>query len=72
MRDQGSSIVAIDKNLDITDRVLAKLRRGTVEQRARAGDWGPDGRAVRSDPSADAAARLIGDGTIANPAVQRR
>ncbi|NUO40394.1 MAG: OmpH family outer membrane protein [Gemmatimonadaceae bacterium] len=28
--DQGSSIVAMDKNLDITDRVLAKLRSGTV------------------------------------------
>ena len=26
--DQGSSIVAMDKNLDITDRVLAKLRSG--------------------------------------------
>ena len=26
--DQGSSIVAMDKNLDITDRVLAKLRTG--------------------------------------------
>jgi len=28
--DQGSSIVAMDKNLDITDRVLAKLRGGTA------------------------------------------
>jgi outer membrane protein len=28
--DQGSSIVAMDKNLDITDRVLAKLRSGTA------------------------------------------
>ena len=28
--DQGSSIVAMDKNLDITDRVLAKLRSSTV------------------------------------------
>jgi outer membrane protein len=27
--DQGSSIVAMDKNLDITDRVLAKLRSST-------------------------------------------
>ena len=27
--DQGSSIVAMDKNLDITDRVLAKLRGST-------------------------------------------
>jgi outer membrane protein len=26
--DQGSSIVAMDKNLDLTDRVLAKLRGG--------------------------------------------
>jgi hypothetical protein len=26
--DQGSAIVATDKNLDITDRVLAKLRGG--------------------------------------------
>jgi outer membrane protein len=28
--DQGSSIVAMDKNLDITDRVLAKLRSSTA------------------------------------------
>ena len=28
--DQGSSIVAMDKNLDITDRVLAKLRGSTA------------------------------------------
>jgi outer membrane protein len=28
--DQGSSIVAMDKNLDITDRVLSKLRSGTA------------------------------------------
>jgi outer membrane protein len=28
--DQGSAIVAMDKNLDITDRVLAKLRSGTA------------------------------------------
>lgn len=28
--DQGSSIVAMDKNLDITDRVLAKLRVSTT------------------------------------------
>jgi outer membrane protein len=28
--DQGSPIVALDKNLNITDRVLAKLRSGTV------------------------------------------
>ena len=28
--DQGSSIVAMDKNLDITDRVLAKLRNSTA------------------------------------------
>jgi outer membrane protein len=26
--DQGSSLIAMDKNLDITDRVLAKLRAG--------------------------------------------
>jgi outer membrane protein len=26
--DQGSSLIAMDKNLDITDRVLAKLRSG--------------------------------------------
>ncbi len=28
--DQGSPIVALDKNLNITDRVLAKLRSGSV------------------------------------------
>ena len=28
--DQGSAIVAMDKNLDITDRVLAKLRSSTA------------------------------------------
>jgi outer membrane protein len=28
--DQGSSIVAMDKNLDITDRVLARLRNSTA------------------------------------------
>lgn len=28
--DQGSPIVALDKNLNVTDRVLAKLRSGTV------------------------------------------
>jgi outer membrane protein len=33
--DQGSAIVAMDKNLDITDRVLAKLRSGTASAAPR-------------------------------------
>lgn len=33
--DQGSSIVAMDKNLDITDRVLAKLRSSTASTAPR-------------------------------------
>jgi outer membrane protein len=33
--DQGSSIVAMDKNLDITDRVLAKLRSSTASTPAK-------------------------------------
>ena len=33
--DQGSVIVAMDKNLDITDRVLAKLRSGTASTAPR-------------------------------------
>jgi len=41
--DEGSSIVAMDKNLDLTDRVLAKLRSGA-------------GATPRSTPGAPAAA----------------
>src|SRR5688500_293149 len=33
--DQGSAIVAMDKNLDITDRVLAKMRSGTASAAPR-------------------------------------
>jgi outer membrane protein len=32
--DQGSPIVALDKNLNVTDRVLAKLRSGTTAKPA--------------------------------------
>ena len=38
--DQGSSIVAMDKNLDITDRVLAKLRNSTAAATPRPASTG--------------------------------
>lgn len=38
--DQGSSIVAMDKNLDITDRVLAKLRNATASATPRPASTG--------------------------------
>jgi outer membrane protein len=39
--DQGSSIVAMDKNLDITDRVLAKLRGSTATAAPRPATGAP-------------------------------
>jgi outer membrane protein len=39
--DQGSSIVAMDKNLDITDRVLAKLRGSTAAAAPRPATGAP-------------------------------
>lgn len=39
--DQGSSIVAMDKNLDITDRVLAKLRSATASTAPRPATGAP-------------------------------
>lgn len=39
--DQGSSIVAMDKNLDITDRVLAKLRSTTATTAPRPATGAP-------------------------------
>jgi outer membrane protein len=39
--DQGSSIVAMDKNLDITDRVLAKLRSSTAAATPRPATGAP-------------------------------
>jgi outer membrane protein len=39
--DQGSAIVAMDKNLDITDRVLAKLRTGTASASPRPATGAP-------------------------------
>ena len=39
--DQGSSIVAMDKNLDITDRVLAKLRGSTAATTPRPATGAP-------------------------------
>ena len=60
--DQGSPIVAADKNLDITDRVLAKLRSAPAPTSRPATHgtrpWCADRRARRRHPSRDAAARL--------------
>src|SRR5688572_11539232 len=39
--DQGSALVAMDKNLDITDRVLAKLRSGTASATPRPATGAP-------------------------------
>jgi outer membrane protein len=39
--DQGSSLIAMDKNLDITDRVLAKLRSATASAAPRPGTGTP-------------------------------
>ena len=39
--DQGTAIVAMDKNLDITDRVLAKLRSGTASAAPRPATGAP-------------------------------
>jgi outer membrane protein len=39
--DQGSSLVAMDKNLDITDRVLAKLRSTTTTAAPRPATGAP-------------------------------
>ena len=39
--DQGSAIVAMDKNLDITDRVLAKLRSSTASTGPRPATGAP-------------------------------
>jgi outer membrane protein len=39
--DQGSSLVAMDKNLDITDRVLAKLRSSTATAAPRPATGAP-------------------------------
>lgn len=39
--DQGSALVAMDKNLDITDRVLAKLRNSTASAAPRPATGAP-------------------------------
>ncbi len=39
--DQGSSLVAMDKNLDITDRVLSKLRSSTASTTPRPASGAP-------------------------------
>ena len=49
----------MDKNLDLTDRVLAKLRSGTVTAAPRPATGAPAAAPLGGDSSADSAARLI-------------
>ena len=48
--DQNSPIVALDKNLDVTERVLAKLRSGTASAPKPAGAASPAPSGVTRPP----------------------
>lgn len=49
--DQGSPIVAVDKNLNVTDRVLTKLRSNTASASPRPSSTAPASRPTSTAPA---------------------